>query len=386
VTDDGTIPWASPRFQVILLSSLMGVMGVSLISPALPTVATALDITDGQSALLVTAFTVPGIALAPVIGVLADRYGRRAVLVPCLIAYSVSGTAVAVTTDFTAILLLRVLQGTVGSVLVTLAVTLIGDLYDGPRRSRLMGVNGAVLSIGTASYPLVGGALSTISWRAPFLLYAVGLPVGLLALRVLDGDGGTDHGADYVRKLFAAAPTVPLLAVFCGYVTAFVVLYGGLITAVPFLLSTAYGVGPTAVGAALTAASAVTAVSAAYSGRLAGRLSNARLVAVGIVGYGIGLVGAGLATGPLQVATAILFVGAGQGVVQPNLDTATSGLVSAEFRGGVMSLRTTAIRVGQTIGPVVATGVGAGYGYHAFLLAAGGVALVGGALVAVAVD
>ncbi|WP_168219940.1 MFS transporter [Salarchaeum sp. JOR-1] len=382
---DTRVPWTSPQFQVIVLSSLMGVMGVSLISPALPTVREALAITDGQAALLVTAFTVPGIVLAPLVGVFADRYGRRAVLVPCLIGYGVSGAAVALTTDFTVILGLRVLQGVAGSALVTLAVTLIGDLYDAGQRNHLMGVNGAAISVGTASYPLVGGALASVSWRAPFLLYIVGVPVGLVAYRSLDDGDGRAHGLDYFRNALAAVPTRRTAALYATYVAAFVVLYGTLITAVPFLLHEAYGLGSFGTGLVLTSASAMTAVTASQNGRLSGLASNDRLVALGFVGYGVGLVGAYFAGSPVAFAVAILAFGAGQGVVQPSIDTATSSLVSAEFRGGVMSFRTTAIRTGQTLGPPLATAADAVIGYRAFLLAVGVVALAAGAVAAVLV-
>lgn len=346
----------------------------------------ALEITDGQAALLVTAFTVPGIVLAPLIGILADRYGRRAVLVPCLVGYGITGGAVVLTTDFTTILGLRVLQGTAGSALVTLAVTLIGDLYDATQRNHLMGVNGAAISVGTASYPLIGGALASISWQAPFLLYLVGVPVGVLAVRALPEGGGKAHGLGYFRDVAAAVPTGRTLALYGTYVAAFVVLYGALITAVPFLLAAEYGLSAFAVGLVLTASSAMTAVTASQNGRLAQYASNDRLVALGFVGYGVGLAGASLAGSPVAFAAAILFFGAGQGVVQPSIDTATSSLVGAEYRGGVMSLRTTAIRVGQTIGPPLATTADALVGYRSFLLAVGAVALVGGGLVALAAE
>lgn len=386
MSEDASVPWTSPRFQVIVLSSLMGVMGVSLISPALPTVRAALDISDAQAALLVTAFTVPGIVLSPLLGVLADRYGRRAVLAPCLVGFGVTGAAVTLTTDFRVILGLRVLQGAAGSVLVTLAVTLIGDLYEDTQRNHLMGVNGALISVGTASYPLVGGALATVSWRAPFAVYALGVPVGLVAVRALDGTTGEATGHAYFREVVAAVPAGRALALYATYVAAFVVLYGGLITAAPFLLRAEYDLGPFAIGAVLTASSVMTAVTASQNGRLSGYASNDRLVAVGFAGYGVGLVGAALSASPLGFAAALLLFGAGQGVVQPSIDTATSSLVATEYRGGVMSLRTTSIRIGQTVGPPLATAFDAFAGYEAFLLLVGALALVGGVVVALAVD
>jgi MFS family permease len=370
VTDGPTVPWRSPTLHVILASSLMGVMGVSLISPTLPAVKAALSLTDTQTSLLLTAFSLPGIVLAPLVGVLADRYGRRAVLVPCLVAYGLTGGAVVLVRNFEVILALRVLQGSAASGLVTLAVTLIGDAFTGQQRNQLMGVNGAAISVGTASYPLLGGALAELTWTAPFGLYLLGVPVGLLALRALPGGtGGEARGLGYFRDVLDAVPTRRTGVIYATYIAVFVVLYGAILTVLPLLLADAYGLSSFGVGLVLTASSVMTGVVSAANGRLAGRFSDDRLVATGFVGYGLGLTGIWLAGSPLAVGLAILLFGAGQGLTIPSLDSATSSLVGREFRGGVTSLRTTSIRLGQTVGPPLFTTAAALGGYRPLLLA-----------------
>jgi MFS family permease len=377
------IPWRSPTLHVILASSLMGVMGVSLISPTLPAVRVALSLTDTEVSLLLTAFSLPGIALAPLIGVLADRYGRRAVLVPCLVGYGLSGGSVVVVQQFDLILALRVVQGGAASGLVTLAVTLVGDTFEGARRNQLMGINGAAISVGTATYPLLGGALAEVSWTAPFALYLLGVPVGLLALRALPRTGGGEaRGLGYFRDVLAAVPKRRTAAVYGTYALVFVVLYGAVLTALPLLLARDYGLSSFGVGLVLTASSVMTGVVSVANGRLAVRTSGDRLVALGFVAYGVGLAGVWLARSPVGVGVAILAFGAGMGLVLPSLDVITSSLADREFRGGVTSFRTTSIRVGQTVGPPLFTTVAAVTGYRPLLLTAAATTLaVGGATV-----
>lgn len=367
-----SVPWRSPTFHVIVASSLMGVMGVSLISPTLPAVRTALSLTDPEVSLLLTAFSLPGILLAPLIGVLADRYGRRTVLVPCLLAYGVAGGSVVVVREFGLVLALRVVQGSAASGLVTLAVTLIGDSFAGARRNRLMGVNGAAISVGTASYPLIGGALAELSWTAPFALYLLGVPVGLLALRALPaGDRGEARGLGYFRAVLAAVPTRRTATVYAAYVVVFVVLYGAVLTALPLILARSYGLSAFGVGLVLTVSSVMTAVVSASNGRLAARFSGDRLVSVGVAALGVGLLGVWAARSPVEVGVAILAFGAGMGLVVPSLDTITSSLVDREFRAGVTSFRTSSIRIGQTVGPPLFTAVAVVTGYRRLVLAAG---------------
>jgi MFS family permease len=365
----------------------MGVMGVSLLSPTLPAVQQALGVTETEVSLLLTAFSLPGIVLAPLIGILADRYGRRAVLVPCLVGYGLAGGSVVLVRNFEVILALRIVQGSAASGLVTLAVTLIGDDFAGRQRSQLMGINGAAISVGTASYPLLGGALAELTWTAPFALYLLGVPVGLLALRALPGreeggggDGADDdaRGLDYVRGVVSAVPARRALLVYGTYVGVFVVLYGAVLTTLPLLLSREYGLSPFGNGLILTASSVMTGLVSVNNGRLAGRFSNERLVGFGFLAYGFSLFGVWLAGSPVETGVAILLFGTGMGLTLPSLDTATSSLAGREYRGGVTSLRTTAIRLGQTVGPPLFTTVAAVTGDRPLLLAASAATLAVG--------
>ena len=71
------IPWRSPALIAILAATLMTPMDVPLISPVLPEIQAAFGISESRAGLLITVYALPGIVLAPVIGALADRIGRR---------------------------------------------------------------------------------------------------------------------------------------------------------------------------------------------------------------------------------------------------------------------------------------------------------------------
>lgn len=380
---DGTgIPWQAPTLHVILASTLMGVMGVSLISPALPAVRTGLGITEAEASLLISAFTLPGILMGPAAGMLADRYGRRPVLIPALILYGLSGGAVVLAPDIWTAVGLRAIQGTAAAGLITLAITLVGDLWHGADRNTIMGLNGAVLSIGTAAYPLVGGALSTVDWRAPFAIYLLGVPVGFFAMRVLPEPDieRQPGGLGYLRGAVTALPPMPAVLLYGTALFIFVLLYGGVLTALPFLLDAELGLSAIRIGLVLTTASFATALASYNNGRLVRRFSNAAIIAAGVACLGLGLLGLWAASTGLASAGAILFFGAGMGLTMPSLDTAVSQLVPGRYRGGAMSLRTSMVRLGQTIGPALFTGVAVVYGYRIQLLGFGAAAVVLGLL------
>ena len=71
--------------------TLFVVMGVSSILPVLPSAGRSLNIPMAEIGLLLTSFTLPGIFLTPFAGILADRYGRKAVLIPALVIFGIAG-------------------------------------------------------------------------------------------------------------------------------------------------------------------------------------------------------------------------------------------------------------------------------------------------------
>ena len=79
------------NLHVLFGVTLMAVLGVSSITPALPEIRDAFRRDERPGGALITVFTLPGVALTPVLGVLSDRHGRRRILVPALLLFGVAG-------------------------------------------------------------------------------------------------------------------------------------------------------------------------------------------------------------------------------------------------------------------------------------------------------
>lgn len=76
---------------LVLCVALMGVMGVSITLPILPKLGAVFHQDAAGVALLITCFTLPSAFMTPVAGVLADRFGRKAVLLPGLLLFACGG-------------------------------------------------------------------------------------------------------------------------------------------------------------------------------------------------------------------------------------------------------------------------------------------------------
>jgi len=383
---ESSIPWNSSTLYVILSSSLIGVMGVSLLSPVLPSLRSVFAISDSQVGLVITAYTLPGIFLTPFMGLVADRLGRRQVIIPLLFLFGAAGVGISFAGSFTEVLVLRFVQGIGASALVTLAVTLIGDFYDGGRRNAVMGLNGSMIGAGAAVYPLIGGALAGIRWNVPFLFFGTAILVGAAAVFVLDEpeQGAAAGVTEYLRRVRDVVILPEALAIFAVILVVFFVFYGAVLTALPLLLSDEFGLAADEIGPILAMVSLASATVSSQYGRVSQWRTASELLALGFVAYGTSLLGVWLAPSPVFVGASLLGFGVGFGVVMPSIDTTMVTLVSGDLRAGMMGMRTSMLRLGQTLGPVAFTFVAETAfasslaGYRALLLASGGVVVATG--------
>lgn len=367
------VPWRSRTVQIVLASTALAPLGVPLVAPALPVIRDAFGVTDAQASLLVSAYFVVGIVVSPFIGILADRLGRRHVLVASLAVFGITGGATALAPAFWVVLVLRAVAGTAAAGIFVTTVTIIGDAFEDVQRNAVLGVNVAVLSAGAALFPVVGGALATISWNTPFVTYMLAVPLAITAA-VLLPEPARDRPTRTVAYLGAAARAVATRGTLGLYSAAFlteVLLFGAILTALPFLLPREFGLGPVGVGLVITATEVVAVGAASLNGTFARRVSNGRLVAAGFACYAVGLVGAWLAPSVVTVAAAVSVVGAGLGLSMPSVDAAMSDRVPGRYRAGALSLRNSTTFLGRALGPIVFVGLAATTGYRPLLFGAG---------------
>jgi len=379
------VPWDSPTVRVVLASTFLAPLGVPLVSPALPVVRDAFGVGDAQASLLVSAYFLTGILLSPFIGALTDRIGRRHVLVGSLLVFGVTGGAIALAPTFDVVVALRVVQGTAAAGIFVTTVTLIADAYEGAQRNAVLGANVAVLSLGAAVFPVVGGAAVAFSWNAPFALYLVAVPMALVAWRTLDPSRPDEYerGLRYVREALSALPAVDAVALYGAAFGLELLLFGSIVTATPFLLA-AEGVLPVVVGLVLLSTELVSIPVSMLNGRFARHVSNGGLVAAGFACFGLGLAVLWAAPSVVVVAVGAAVFGAGLGLSMPAIDAAVSDLVTADHRAGALGLRNSATFLGRATGPVAFTALAVTTGYEPLLFAGAVAALCVAAVAALA--
>lgn len=344
-----------PNLHLLFSISLVVVMGVSSLTPVFPAVVEALGISPEQVGLLITLYALPGIALTPVYGVLADRYGRKQVLVPALILFALAGSACSLARDFELLLALRFLQGVGGASLGSLTATLVGDLYQGARRTEAMGYKASVLSLSSAVLPTIGGGLALFGWYVPFALPIVGLVVaaGVLFLLKLPPPKSQASFTVYLGDAWAGMKTPRVVGLYLATLLSFVVLYGAYMTFIPLHLSGRFGSSAPAIGLVMTLGSLTTAATASRLGFLSRFVSPDRLLPVAFLLFAFSFVAIPLAPGYWWVALAVGIFGVGQAWNYAVVLALLAGEAPEEHRAVFMGVNGMVIRIGQALGPLV---------------------------------
>ena len=344
------------NLQVVFAVTLMAVLGVSSIAPVLPSVATVFDRTPQSVAWVIAMFTLPGALFTPVAGVLGDRIGRKVVLIPCLILFAVAGTACGFARSFELLLMLRFLQGIGASALGAINITIIGDLFTRQQRAAAMGYNAAVLSVGTGIYPAIGGGLAIFAWYYPFFLPMLALPVALAVLRVLDNPEPQVKGSlgEYITATLRSVWRPQVLLLFSISVVTFILIYGPFLAYLPFLLERSFGASAVLIGLVVSVTSVSTAMASFWLGALTKRFGTHSLVSFAFLLYAVSLVGIPLAPNLPMLVIPIVVFGAANGINIPSFLTMLTGLAPMEHRAAFMSLNGMVLRLGQTLGPLLA--------------------------------
>jgi len=340
---------------VIYSITLIAIQGVSSLTPAFPSIREFFNISTEEVGYLITFFTFPGVILTPILGILADRYGRKKVMVPSLFLFGIAGGACFFATDFTTLLGLRFLQGIGAASLGSLNVTLIGDIFSGKDRGTAMGFNASVLSLGTFSYPIIGGALATLGWNFPFLLPPLGIVVGLLVLLFLKNPEPSKDSTlkEYLISTWQIITQKSIIGLFSVSVLTFVILYGPYLSYFPFLIGDTFNMPPHIIGIILSSASLATIFTSAQIGKFIHKYTERKLMLYSCFFYAVSMVITPFIGNVwLLILPAVLF-GLAQGMNLPSLQSLLSSLAPINQRGAVMSLNGMVLRVGQTLGPVL---------------------------------
>jgi EmrB/QacA subfamily drug resistance transporter len=184
------------QLALILVAAFMVVLDFSIVNVALPSIERELHMPPDAVQWIVTGYAISFGGLLILGGRAADLLGRRRMFITGLIAFALASLAGGLARDPALLIAARVIQGAGAAIVAPAALSLITTSFpEGPKRTRAIGLYGAISSVGFVSGQVLGGVLVQFtSWRAVFLVNVpVGLAAAVLAPAILGRAATTQH-------------------------------------------------------------------------------------------------------------------------------------------------------------------------------------------------
>jgi len=315
------------RLLVLFVTAFVDMVGLAMIVPLLPFYANQYGANAAVVGVLISAFSVAQLAVAPAWGRLSDRRGRRPAILAGLVVTAVAYVIFAFAGSVAALLLSRIVQG-LGGGTIGVVQAYVADASPPEERTKSLGWLSAVTSLGAVAGPAFGSLMVAIGGqRGPGLAAAaLSLLVAVFGWRFLRESrgmrqSGTHHPPSTMTGRAAVARVLhhwrdPASRLIWIYAVAIGAFYGT-IQIVPLLLMQRFGVTEVNIGYFVMYLGGMgVVIRALVLGRAVDRLGEARLSRWGIVLLAAGLIATGLArTGPalalgftlMPIGTAFLF-------------------------------------------------------------------------------
>ncbi|MFN6547316.1 MFS transporter [Mycolicibacterium nivoides] len=357
---------------ILDLSYFVNAMDRQVFAILLPEIKTTYELTGGQAGILATIFTL-GMGLAGIpAGYLADRFGRRKIILISLVVFSFSCAMQAFAFGFGDMIFWRVLSG-VGEGMQNAALYAAVGAYFSRHRGFAIGTVNAAFGLGAFTGPLLGSAIHEASgdWRAPLIAFG-GIGIVILALvYFLVPAAVTEIGRG--RAGSAAVVDVPAGAVLlnrrviCGAIAAVAggfTIYGYL-GLYPTYLRDAHGFTPVQASWAASMFG-IGALGAIVCGAIADRVDQRWLNVAGFLGImALGVAIFGFSTPlPVQMILSVLLGIAFTGIVYTNTFALLQRSVPAQYVGRVSGLFVAAMYIPASVSGYFFTHMRDSYGWH----------------------
>ena len=347
---------AKPLPSKVLVFSVtaVGLLHNSIFASSTPEILRTFGESENLAGLLIAAGSIPGIVVAPFIGFLADRFGRKKVLIPCLIIYGGFGLLVGLSPSLSWFLLLRIFQGLGSAGLINLVVVIISDNWESLERARLIGQNAAAITISVAIYPVVGGGITDlIGWRWNFLAFFLPLVVAFFISRKLeDHQPGLEVSVrEQISGAFAEVRKPAIATNLVIGTIVFMSIFGLMLSLLPVHLDREYGLSPTERGLIASTPAILAAFAALTVARVRKRVQGGIIIYASLMIWGISFLLMGFGSLPLLVIGTIAY-GFSEGLLIPTLQDLIAENAPDQLRGALLAIWTGAGRLGQTLGPV----------------------------------
>lgn len=364
----------------LVFAQILPVMAIVALFPAIPKLFAHFGGLPHAGLLVPMIVTIPSLCaalFAPAAGWIADRFGRRPAFIGGIALYIVAGLTPLVVDDLILIVASRAVLGLADAFAITISSALIGD-YFGDQRYRWVAWTGAATSIAGTALIASGGMLADISWRGPFAIYVLAVPLLLMAIAFIDepvSSGSGRQAGNSSRFPWAAAFSIGSITLIAS-----IIYYVEPLNIATILADRGAG-SSTNVGLIQAATSLAYIAGAFLYRRLHVRTIGTLLgIAGGLIGVGMIIIG--LTTSYWGAVAGATVQQLGGGMVIPALLAWGQARLPFDQRGRGMGIWATSFFAGAFLCPPILSAVaGAAGGLAPAILVMGMIALIFAALI-----
>jgi EmrB/QacA subfamily drug resistance transporter len=163
--------------------SFMLQLDANIVAVSLPSISQSLDTNFAGIEWVVTAYTLSFASLLLPAGALADRFGRKRILIGGLVLFTLASFFCGAAPNLTVLVAARAFQGAGAALQLSAALATLSSWFKGDERARAFAFWGSVVGIGISMGPIVGGLITqTFGWQWAFY---INLPVGLVTIATI---------------------------------------------------------------------------------------------------------------------------------------------------------------------------------------------------------
>ena len=354
---------------VIILVSMLPMMAIVALMPVVPAIAENFKHIPGISTWAPMVLSAPGLCIAltaPYAGYLADKFGRRNLLIVTMVLYGIGGIVPFFVNSFTALMSGRLLLGIGESFIMTIGNVLLGDYFSKEERSKWLMVQGIISTVAGTLLLSGSGYLAAKGWQYPFLVYSLAFVFALAVwififephqkTAVQKEKHTTKIPANLIAKLFSI--TLVASSLYFVYTLQF------------SLALDAIGIKDRTQLGNISAAASIAVPVGALIFRLIYKKAIGTQLLIASLFIGVGLSGIGLSRSLPGTITFAIIQQLGCGMTMPILIAWGLNILPEEFRGRGMGFWSSAFFLGQFISPLMVGAVKnlSGSLLHAFII------------------
>jgi DHA1 family tetracycline resistance protein-like MFS transporter len=364
----------SQRTRNILLA-LAGIMALQMISfgVIMPIFARRLgDFGDGVEALglMAMAYSITSMTAAPIMGSLADRVGRRPLVLGSLAAYTAAFTGYLLAPSTQVFIIIRALAGALTAGLGPAVMGVVADIAPDEKRAQWIGVIGGGSSVGWVVGPTLGGLLyDQWGYVAPFGVSVVMAALALIVAIIIVPETLMREGRERAKSQTRGAASLrggqlrPFLHTLPQPLSTFALLLLVSFTTIfayafiePQLMFYVYddlGWSSARFGMAISGLGLTLVLGQTLLGKLSDQFGRKPILIIGILLSGAMYATVSSTTSFQLIFLAYIVAGLGEALMGPALNAFYLDIANKEHKSRVMGIAGTAGALGGVAGPAL---------------------------------